>query len=144
MPLNLYSTDGKNMLRGLIPKNVAKMPLISSKLAARPLLSHLWVALTWSFLSVLTFDQHQNDQLIETSPIVKRYKLYIIPFRFWFLSYFCHLLPHGHGLHLARRLKSIPGNRFSVSALPITTNSLLKIYFPEKSVTIPPPPPPPP
>ena len=41
MPINFHSTDGRN-------KNVAEIStIIGSKLAARPLLAYLWVAITW-------------------------------------------------------------------------------------------------
>ena len=75
-----------------------KFSLISSKLAA---------------LKFIRFDvrPHQNYELIETSLIVKRYKLYIYPSRFWFLS---HFLPPvaTWATNLTHRPKSAPGCRY--------------------------------
>ena len=75
MPINLHSTEKQNKLGGRISKNVAKISTNWLKLAMRPSLARHNL--------VFDFRPHQNDQLIETSQIVKRYKLYIIPFIFW-------------------------------------------------------------
>ena len=83
-----------------------KLPLIGSKLAARPLLAHFWVAITWLFLSVLTLYHREESN----SEKVQAFYQSIIPFRF---SDFEPLFATcGHMGHIWRAdPKSTPGCR---------------------------------
>ena len=48
LPITLHSNDGQNKLYVSISKNMAKMAKNGQKMAARPLLANLWVAITRS------------------------------------------------------------------------------------------------
>ena len=64
-----------------------KLPLIGSKLATRPLLTNVWVSITWSFFIRFDVRPHQNDPLIETNPIVKYHSVQMLVFELLFVTF---------------------------------------------------------
>ena len=116
---NLYSNKGHNKLGGHISKNVAKIATNWLKISRASTFGQSLGGHNLAiFYPILTLD---HTKMISSLRRVQ--KLHLIPFRFYFFS---HFLPPV--ATWARGPKSTP--RLSVLALPITTNSLLKIDVP--------------
>ena len=89
LPITLHVNDGQNKLEVCISKNMAK---IGSKMASRPTLANVGMAITWSpyirfrRLTPLKWSAHRDESIG-----VKTHELYLVPFEFLF--FFGHFMP---------------------------------------------------